>query len=457
MDEMISVGLDDIDSPSGGCTTHFATLLVEQLEEAGVTWCDYPNLIRLNPNIPFRTRGNGAVCLRFRSQAVNEQELTEMVASMLDVYVKTDYPNTNPGVVVVRGGVPEDVVRFAETAVWRAVPIPLAIRIIKKHSAQSLSRGNGRGLVGAVAAVGNLLLEDHTYEYIAYRTADQHEAERHIDHESVRRMDRVFSQGTFSNVDEETGTLMIAPHGPDPVLFGIRGESPDLVVEAARMVRLNVDVDRWAVFRTNQGTGAHLRHNVTVDCLRPYMSASVTGRVASKPRVIEGGHVLFSVTDASGSIDCAAYEPSGSFRDVVLQLTENDTVTVQGGVRPASRTHGMTVNIEGLEVISLSNNIAVRNPLCPDCGRRMKSAGRAKGYKCEHCGHRSREMSKQEVELARTLTPGLYLPPTRAQRHLTRPERRLYSTNAGRRQTLISVWHGRRTDTERALPPDRGH
>ena len=62
---ILHVGLDDTDSLRGGCTTYTASILVEQLSRLeGLTFLDYPNLVRLNPNIPWKTRGNGAVCLR---------------------------------------------------------------------------------------------------------------------------------------------------------------------------------------------------------------------------------------------------------------------------------------------------------------------------------------------------------------------------------------------------------
>ena len=71
--------MDDIDSPNGGCTTHFASYLVEQLESSGVYWLDYPNLIRLNPNIPYRTRGNGAVSLKFEIESSEIDELLTII------------------------------------------------------------------------------------------------------------------------------------------------------------------------------------------------------------------------------------------------------------------------------------------------------------------------------------------------------------------------------------------
>lgn len=60
------IGLDDTDSTRKGCTTYVAALLVEKLQKLGANFIDYPSLIRLNPNVPWKTRGNGALCLRIQ-------------------------------------------------------------------------------------------------------------------------------------------------------------------------------------------------------------------------------------------------------------------------------------------------------------------------------------------------------------------------------------------------------
>src|SRR6266568_4191628 len=58
------IGVDDTDSLEGMCTTFLATELVRDLTE-DYDLIGYPRLVRLNPNIPWKTRGNGAICLRF--------------------------------------------------------------------------------------------------------------------------------------------------------------------------------------------------------------------------------------------------------------------------------------------------------------------------------------------------------------------------------------------------------
>src|SRR2546421_10712520 len=57
------IGVDDTDSLQGMCTTFLATEIVRDLTQ-DLDLIGYPRLVRLNPNIPWKTRGNGAVCIR---------------------------------------------------------------------------------------------------------------------------------------------------------------------------------------------------------------------------------------------------------------------------------------------------------------------------------------------------------------------------------------------------------
>lgn len=438
--EEIHLGMDDIDSPAGGCTTHFASIIVQYLSEKHVDWMDYPNLIRLNPGIPFRTRGNGAVALRFKTSARTIDGMMDFIQDRIHEYVDEKYPNTNPGVVVVTGNIPESIERFAKQALWRTIPIELSKRIIIQLRLKHYMGGNGRGLVGALAAIGNTLQDDHTFEYIAYRSLDETSAQRGVDSNSVLEMDKKMGERVFSNLDSSDRPL-IEPHGPDPVLYGIRGETAMDVIEASRYVKSKQDTTGWMVFRSNQGTAEHLTHTVRIKDLRPYMAAKVEGVVASKPRMIEGGHMIFSMADETSAIDCAAYEPTQDFRKMVAELRKGDEIIAYASVRPRASKHGPTLNLEGLEVSRIACVISQSNPVCPHCLKRMKSAGKNKGYKCPNCGFKDPDAQKIENEIERDLKTGLYLPPPSAQRHLTRPLSRLDKYYEGLPDKILCIWH----------------
>ncbi len=438
--ENITIGMDDIDSPSGGCTTHFASLLVEDLDKIVEEWLDYPNLIRLNPNIPYRTRGNGAVALRFAIDSSKSEEILPSIREMVLEYAEISYPNTNPGVVICKGDIPHELTDFTKRALWRTIPVSLATRVLSRLNLPYFAEGNKRGTIGALAAIGHGLNADYTYEYIAYRSMNQCSEPRGVDAESVFKMNDQMKEKTFANIDSSSQSLLIEPQGPDPVLYGIRGDCPEDVLHAASLVRSEQDAERWMIFRTNQATGEHLEQQIKISYLRPYMSVSVSCTVAENPRIIEGGHVILTVRDETGTIDCAAYEPTGDFRWIVNDLLVGDEIVVHAGVRPASRTHRLTLNLEGLQIVTVVDEVHVSNPLCRECGRRMKSAGTKKGFKCVYCGHKDSSIQKDRTYISRNLEPGIHLPRTSAQRHLTRPSSRLRKRNEPL-NGMIAKWH----------------
>ncbi|HID47274.1 MAG TPA: tRNA(Ile2) 2-agmatinylcytidine synthetase, partial [Methanococcaceae archaeon] len=56
------IGIDDTDSRERFCTTYLATLLMEELGKRYKM--DTPKLIRMNPMVKYKTRGNGGIALR---------------------------------------------------------------------------------------------------------------------------------------------------------------------------------------------------------------------------------------------------------------------------------------------------------------------------------------------------------------------------------------------------------
>ncbi len=56
------IAADDTDSSTWMCTTFLATELVEEFRDYDLI--GLPRLVRLNPAVPWKTRGNGAICIR---------------------------------------------------------------------------------------------------------------------------------------------------------------------------------------------------------------------------------------------------------------------------------------------------------------------------------------------------------------------------------------------------------
>ncbi len=93
------IGLDDTDSTKGGCTTYLAAVLIEKLEKFKVQFIDYPALIRLNPNVPWKTRGNGALCLRFTYDTEFEDQIKNTAMDLWEKHSAINEKGTDPGIV----------------------------------------------------------------------------------------------------------------------------------------------------------------------------------------------------------------------------------------------------------------------------------------------------------------------------------------------------------------------
>jgi tRNA(Ile2)-agmatinylcytidine synthase len=436
----LHIGFDDTDSPNGGCTTYIAALLVEKLNNMDVSFIDYPSLVRLNPNVPWKTRGNGALCLRITCREDSVDRIKETVIETVEANSEVGYDGTDPGIVFVSADVPQEIRSFAKKAEQSMLTIEEALKLVRRVNADAVGFKKGRGIIGGLAAIGEDLNGDHTFEVIAYRTPENRSKPRCVQASSVKTMDTK-SPLTFNNVDPETGRVLITPRGPDPILCGVRGETAEAVKQAYDMLVIDEPVERWMIFRTNQGTDAHLRRVSAVEDIQPYNPVVAQGAVSKKPKVIKGGHVIFAVKDETGEVDCAAYEPTVTLCRAARKLMTGDTLKVYGGVRPASSGHQLTINLEKIRILELAPKVSFVNPICPECGKRMKSMGKNQGFRCDKCGFRSPELKKLQVYEERGLETGLYITSQRSQRHLTKPHRRYGREKTGAPKHMIENWH----------------
>ncbi|MFP3216544.1 MAG: DUF1743 domain-containing protein, partial [Vulcanisaeta sp.] len=222
------MGIDDMDTEEGGCTTYVMYSYIKHLVHSGLE--DYivglPRLTRLNPYVPFKTRGNASLSVVLRVDTEDEAEdYVELMQAMVDQMVKR-VGKTSPGIAYVvlndLSAVPSRLVWFYEKSVRDVVTMDLARRVAEKVNARLIG---GRGVIGALASIG-YLPRDATYEFIAYRGEGFERPA--IEPQDVITWDSVTRPFTFLNVDGDR--VLIEPHGPDPVLFGVRGDSPYHVI-----------------------------------------------------------------------------------------------------------------------------------------------------------------------------------------------------------------------------------
>ena len=430
------VGIDDTDSQSGFCTTHLAFKIASQSSGGGFQVFAYPRLVRLNPNIPFKTRGNAAVCLPLETEDV--MGTFRFVCSIVERL--SDVKNgANTGVVLLQS--PHKLpflTSLYHAALSGVVSKERVARLLRDGGVPTHRLGNGMGLVGAAASLAFDESYDHTYELIAYRRGDSWGTPRRFEPTSVRVMDQRTSPDTFNNYDYHKERPLVAPHGPDPVFLGVRGSAPGTVLRAFQMLGHDEELEGHMIYLTNQGTDAHLQQELELP-LKAYSSGWAEGEIVSA-RPGPGGHQYLKLACRGKEVDCAVYEPTGDLNRSARLLIPGDGVRIMGGVRRPSARHGKLVNVESIEVFSLARQKKMSNPLCQNCGLRLKSEGRAKGFECQRCGWKAREGAKKSQWIPRKLRSGFYLSSPRAHRHLTKPLIRYGREAGGEVYSLIDGW-----------------
>ncbi|MEE3208221.1 MAG: tRNA(Ile)(2)-agmatinylcytidine synthase [Candidatus Thermoplasmatota archaeon] len=452
---MFHVGIDDTDSLNGGCTTWVASRVIEALlpdyELIGA-----PRLVRLNPNVLWKTRGNGAVALTFGRGAGERQqvgalpegpvmahaeaepteldvdELFERVFSVISEEAK---PSAQPGLIVSE-------VRPTAELYWqgvRGIVGEVGLREALEGTAHAGLNG-GRGLVGAACALSwsprNAgAVERCSWELLGYRNRRRWGSPRDISVESVAAVAEI--EGTFGCRDPDGSPAMV-PHSPCPVMWGLRGLQPELLVAGFGVLGPERP-ERWLLWQTNQATDDHDEVELPVGSKA---SVRLAGTVASFPQSRRGGHRFFTFASDGSELECAAFEPSGDFRQVVDQLVPGDALEVCGSLDAG------VLKLEKLHVITLApRQRKPPNPLCPKCSARTHSAGKNAGYRCRPCGIKLPAPVPEEV--VPTIAPGWYDPPASARRHLVRPAKLMEAELA---EQCGSLWCGNELAEEVQMP-----
>ncbi|HEV8049533.1 MAG TPA: tRNA(Ile)(2)-agmatinylcytidine synthase [Thermoplasmata archaeon] len=426
------LGVDDTDAPSGGCTTHVLTELVALARDQGLDVLGEPRLVRLNPNVPWKTRGNAALSVALghgrgefrrigsihgrpvlafgRGSSPSGPELAEFRESAWKRVLDLSPPSerSDPALVVARHRLPDRLYVAAVTTVVAPRDVEEALRSV--GGAWWRTHGANRGIVGAAAAAA-WPGRRRTWELIAYRRPGA-SGPRDIDAESVRAAARR-EPALFLCHDPRTRRLMVAPHTPCPILFGLRSRTPEGALRAREWIR-SEPVDRWLLFRTNQGTGDHLRGGAA-DVSLPFTPGRLRGLVTSEPETLRGGHVALSLTVGAGHIvACRVFEPTKVLPGVARALRPGDSVELWGGTGPDP-----VFRVEGIRLLRHAGpSLRSIAPRCPSCRRRTRSLGTARGFRCPGCRRRWPPEAAARPPRSSPLALGTYHPTPSARRHL---------------------------------------
>ena len=426
---MLHIGIDDTDSIKGGCTTWLATEIIAELSEFDLI--GPPRLVRLNPNVPWKTRGNAAVALTFgkgvgsktlvgefgkekiymyttgRDMEYDKHAMLERISTLV---MDGSMPDSQPGIVISDVFLPEGLY-------WQGVTNIVTEEILSDAIEGAISQGyrGSRGIYGAACSIawtGSSSKPNgisHTWELIGYREKEKWGSKRDISVSSVHEIGHL--DGVFSCHDSD-GKIAMVPNSPCPVLWGFRGTEHKTLIDNFDNLGPEKPL-RWILYKTNQATDDHLRTMEITD-ISDGDSVWLEVEVSSKPNVIKGGHRFFKVSDSQGAtVKCAAFEPSKTFRHAIDSLEVGDILIICGSFKKD------TINLEKIQLLELAKRFSKSaNPVC-DCGRRTHSSGKGMHYRCKVCG---KKYDRPEmIEFTPDLEIGWYEPPASARRHLTTP------------------------------------
>lgn len=385
------IGLDDTDEREFGCTTHDFNDLLNHLTSNGYTIED-PRLVRLWPFAPRRTRGNAAL-----AASISTRDRSSLV-ECLDDWFTTRFSSLQPG-IDTHSAQPVLILsskKLPESIYWNTVRkyVELEDRVSElvsyPHHIWSTPAGMG-GLIGASAAIAWQGENDFTWECTAWRNGT---GQRQIPVNLVKEMSQQFPS-TFLNRDPTAGRSLIAPRTPCPVLYGIRGESKQDVLDAHIYLQKNgaeVSVDH-RVHRSNQATDDHLQD-------------SVIGMVKNIC-VMQGGHVEIDTGQK-----LLAFSQGGDINKLSQELIEGDKIQWLGLEHNDGSFH-----LERIRLVDGQRNRA--RPIC-SCGRRYKSQGKNQSLKCPNCGSKHADFWCTD-----NVDSDWKEPPASHRRHLAKPLSRM--------------------------------
>ena len=419
------LAVDDTDGKNGGCTTYVITRIISEI---GIDLIGFPRLVRLNPNIPYKTRGNAALAAVFGKGIGTRIKIGEFGKKPIYSYENyEDIPDyeeyidkawkivlenadtrdqkTNPGMIAVNHKPDESI--YLET-VRKVRTIESAMHYLRENGIPFRFEKNGRGLIGALAAAswnpGRI-----TYETIFYKYPHPDRIDKKLSLEIAGEIDRL--PGTFNNIDPENRHAAIFPSPETPVMMGIRSLNTDPIDRIHEIVssRYSMQYDGFITFQTNQATDEHYISNPRE--IEDMCSYSIMVRVEDRPKKIHGGHGFFTCGYNGMHYSVAVFEPSKGMRSVLDDIFPGDVINLY-----ASFKNG-TFNAEKIIVTSYARLFVRRNPKCEVCGRTSRNTGSGR-FKCISCGWTQKYPQYDEIVRNRPLS---YEAPVASRRHLVAP------------------------------------
>ena len=364
-------------------------------------------MVRLWPFAPRRTRGNGALSAVIELDSGSHHFLIEECKRWFDELLEKSSPldkestPSSPVLVISDSDAPRN---WYSDAVMGFVDLDYRLNEVELHGLTMFCGERKWGAIGASAAVAWSPENDSTWELVAWRENAKIGSKRTITSQAVREMEEHHPR-TFVNRDPTKGNGLIAPRTPCPVLYGIRGDSPDSVEQAHQWLQSRNDVEkstRHAIHVTNQLSDDHVL-------------GSCSGTVTTYPKHTKGAHSNIMVSVGGYAANLVAFSEGGPVNRLLRTLQPGDVISWVGLTAPDDSVH-----LERLSIIDSVPRITSR-PMC--CGITMRSSGSAMPVRCLKCGNTSQRMWLSEThDIASFDTIYNWVEPSPSnRRHLARP------------------------------------
>ena len=400
-----TIGLDDTDYPTGGCTTWQANELEKILTQIGAIPIER-RLVRLWPFAARRTRGNAALALVVEiSLPIYEKciDAIDLWFAQLVSHIKNNDCDSHarPGLIICEDG------RVDDSIYWKCVRAEFNdINGILHDSSiiHYLSSDLGSdGLIGAAAAVSWRPNNHSTFEAIAWRHESKFGTNRKIPSNAIELLEINHPQ-TFMNRDPTYNRGLISPRSPCPILFGIRGWTQTSTFNALEQL---MDLD-WGEEIVDYSI------HITNQCSDDHLEEKTVGTVLSKPITQQGGHVRVDILTQSGILQLISFKEGGIVNTKTSELLPGDKIEVMGLISPDGCIH-----IERLKSVFASPGNLVR-PQC-SCGVRLKSTGKSGKLRCKLCKYTE---TSHWISTPRSTFDWVEPSPS-ARRHLSKPLSRM--------------------------------
>ena len=402
----IWIGLDDTDTPDSGCTTSTFDDLLKSISHLNDFQIIERRLVRLWPFAERRTRGNGALSCIIECSTDSLQEFETAISSFFNEL--EDTLNSEGGIYSLTS--PALIYSFEEldeVMYWEAVreKVEISDRIDKLSGVNKMTLNSDWGLIGASSAMAWKPNSNSTWELISWRYPQNIGKKRKITSSVIREMESEHPE-TYVNRDPTKEKGLIAPRTPCPVLYGIRGASPDSVLSAHEWLQSNSEVEkcqRFAIHRTNQLSDDHV-------------NGFFTSTVLTRPIETKGGHSTIQVILSGESKTLVAFKEGGDVNRLLRRLIPGDRINWIGLESPDGSIH-----LERLRIESSVPRVIGRPTCCNN--KTMRSTGLNQPLRCDFCLKIiERYWLSEDISLSKLeLTNGWVEPSPSQRRHLSRP------------------------------------